>query len=75
MSGSRFVGYFEGKGRISIPPIDTATHLSRRVVLAWRLVGRMGLAGVALDTGLGWCLVVSFQLGVDRGVILKRRQA
>ena len=73
--GSLFVGYFEGIGRISIPTIGSAAHLSLRVVLAWLLVGRMGLAGVALATGLGWCLVVSFQLGVYRGVILKRRQA
>ena len=72
--GSLFVGYFEGIGRISIPTIGSAAHLSLRVVLAWLLVGRMGLAGVALATGLGWCLVVSFQLGVYRGVILKRRQ-
>ena len=73
--GSLFVGYFEGIGRISIPTIGSAAHLSLRVVLAWLLVGRMGLAGLALATGLGWCLVVSFQLGVYRGVILKRRQA
>lgn len=72
--GSLFVGYFEGIGRISIPTIGSAAHLSLRVVLAWLLVGRMGLAGLALATGLGWCLVVSFQLGVYRGVILKRRQ-
>ena len=73
--GSLFVGYFEGIGRISIPTIGSAAHLSLRVVLAWLLVGRMGLAGVALATGLGWCLVVSFQLGVYRGVILRRRHA
>ena len=73
--GSLFVGYFEGIGRISIPTIGSAAHLSLRVVLDRLLVGRMGLAGVALATALGWCLVVSFQLSVYRGVILKRRQA
>ena len=59
--GNAFVGWFRGLGMVNIPVIGTCLHISIRVVLSWLLIGRMGLAGVALATGVGWVCVVTFQ--------------
>lgn len=56
-TGNTFAGYFEGVGRVAIPFIGAACHITLRVVLSWVLTGRMGLSAVALATGLGWVLV------------------
>ena len=60
--GNAFVGWFRGLGMVNIPVIGTCLHISIRVVLSWLLIGRMGLAGVALATGVGWVCVVTFQI-------------
>lgn len=57
--GCANVGYFQGTGHIRIPAICSALHLSLRVVLSCLFTEYIGLAGVALATGLGWCLAVS----------------
>lgn len=60
--GNNFVGYFRGIGKVMIPFAGTTMHLTLRVILSWYLVPSSGLAGVALATGAGWILVVSWQI-------------
>lgn len=60
--GSALVGYFRGTGRVHIPVIGTTINISTRVALSWLLVPRLGLAGLALATGIGWMMVVSYQI-------------
>lgn len=57
--GSGIVGYFQGRGRVNLPVIGAAGHITLRVVLSAALAPRMGLPAVALATGLGWVGVVS----------------
>lgn len=56
-TGNTFAGYFNGIGRVSIPFIGAASHITLRVILSWLLVKKMGLLAVALATGIGWILV------------------
>ena len=58
--GSGLAGYFQGRGRVHIPVIGAAGHISFRVVCSWLLAPQMGLPAVALATGLGWLGVVVF---------------
>ena len=71
--GSVFVGWFRGRGQVNVPTAGTALHITLRVVLSYLLIGTMGLRAVALATGLGWALVVSFQTVVFR--VTQRRKA
>ncbi|MDY3282216.1 MATE family efflux transporter [Dysosmobacter sp.] len=64
--GSVFVGWFRGRGQVNVPAAGTALHITLRVVLSYLLIRTMGLRAVALATGLGWALVVSFQIVVFR---------
>jgi len=59
-TGNTFAGYFDGIGRVSVPFVGAASHISLRVVLSWLLMKRMGLPAVALATGIGWVLVNLF---------------
>ena len=70
--GCAFVGYFRGTGRVHIPFWGTTLHISLRVILSYLLVSRLGLPAIAVATGCGWILVVSFQLIMYR--YYKRRQ-
>lgn len=56
-TGNSFAGYFEGCGRVSVPLIGAASHITLRVILSWLWVEKMGLPAVALATGIGWILV------------------
>lgn len=58
--GSGLAGYFRGRGRVNIPVIGAAGHISLRVVLSLLLAPGMGLPAVALATGAGWIAVVAF---------------
>ena len=58
--GNTFVGYFLGRGQVTVPVYGTIIQISARVILSYALIRPMGLSGVALATGLGWVLVVSF---------------
>ncbi len=58
--GSGLAGYFRGRGRVNIPVIGAAGHISLRVALSALLAPVMGLPAVALATGLGWIGVVAF---------------
>ena len=71
--GNVFVGWFRGRGQVNVPAAGTALHISLRVVLSYLLIGGMGLRAVAVATGLGWVLVVSFQIVVF--VVTDRRRA
>lgn len=59
-SGNTFAGYFDGVGKVTIPMIGAIGHIMIRVVLSWLWIGRMGLSGVALATGIGWVLANIF---------------
>lgn len=59
-TGNTFAGYFDGCGRVSIPFVGAASHITLRVILSWLLIGRLGLNAVALATGVGWVLVNLF---------------
>ena len=61
-TGSSFVGYFRGIGRVEVPVIGTIIQISVRVVLSYLLIGAMGLKAVALATGIGWAVIVLYQI-------------
>ena len=56
--GNAFVGLYRGIGLVNAPLVGTVVHISLRVIFSYLLVSRMGLAGVALATGIGWIVVV-----------------
>ena len=66
--GSAFVGYFRGSGRVKIPFIGTTIHISVRVILSYLLVSKLSLGAVALATGIGWIVVVVFQISVFKKI-------
>lgn len=59
-TGSTFVGFFRGIGRVEVPVIGTFIQMTVRVVLSYSLIDRMGLKAVALATGLGWMAIVIY---------------
>ena len=63
-TGHTFVGWYRGTGRMNITFWGTTIQIVVRVVGAYLLVGRLGLDAVALATGLGWTVIVLFQLTV-----------
>lgn len=72
--GSAFVGYFRGSGRINIPFIGTTLQIALRVFFSYRLVSSMGLASVALATGIGWTAIVLFQCCVFADTLYRERR-
>ena len=69
--GLSFVGWYRGEGRMNITFIGTTIQIAVRVVGTYLLVGAMGLDAVALATGLGWVIIVLFQIAV---FLLERKQ-
>ncbi len=67
-TGSTFVGYFRGIGRVEVPVIGTILQISVRVVLSYAWIGIMGLKAVALATGIGWTVVVFYQLMTRKNI-------
>lgn len=61
-TGSSFVGYFRGIGRVEVPVIGTIIQISIRVVISYLLIDRLGLKAVALATGIGWAVIVLYQI-------------
>lgn len=53
--GNTFAGYFDGIGRVSIPLIGAASHITLRVILSWLLVGST-FSSSTCDRA-GWILV------------------
>ena len=62
--GNHFVGWFRGTGRMNITFWGTTIQVAIRVVLSYLLVGRMGLGCVGLATGIGWIVIVCYQICV-----------
>ncbi len=59
-TGSAYMGYFKGRGHMLLAFVGTTTHLLLRAALSAALIGKMGLSAVALATGLGWMLCVTY---------------
>lgn len=59
--GNAYMGWFQGLGMVKVPVLGATFHISIRVLLSWLLIGRMGLAAVALATGVGWIGITSIQ--------------
>ena len=59
-TGNTFAGYFDGKGRVLIPFLGAAGHITLRVILSWLMISRLRLPAVAISTGIGWVLVNLF---------------
>ena len=59
-TGSTFVGYFDGRGNVSIPLVGACSHISMRAALSWLWIRRLKLPAVALGTGIGWVWVNLF---------------
>lgn len=70
-TGSTFVGFFRGMGRIEVPVIGSVLQITIRVVLSYLWIDVMGLKAVALATGAGWMSIVVYQVLTYR--CLKRR--
>ena len=62
--GHTFVGWYRGTGRMNISFWVTTAQIIVRVIGSYLLVAAMGLDAVALSTGLGWVVIVVFQLVV-----------
>ena len=61
-TGSSFVGFFRGIGRVEVPVIGTILQISIRVVMSYILIGFMGLKAMSLATGIGWTAIVVYQI-------------
>ena len=60
-TGSTFVGYFRGIGRVEVPVIGSILQISIRVVLSYAWIHAFGLKAVAIATGIGWMAIVLYQ--------------
>jgi putative MATE family efflux protein len=70
-TGNTFAGYFDGIGKVHIPFIGAASHITLRIMISALLISRMGLSSVALACGIGWIYVNIFW-SVLRRYFLKR---
>lgn len=61
-TGSTFVGFFRGIGRVEVPVIGSILQISIRAVLSHFWIASMGLKAVALATGVGWAAIVVYQM-------------
>lgn len=52
--GNFFVGSARGHGRMRVPVVGTMTHLTFRILISNFFIGKLGLAAVAIGTGIGW---------------------
>ncbi len=59
-TGNTFAGYYNGIGKVSLPFIGAASHITLRVILSWIFIGTYQLKAVAFATGTGWVLVNLF---------------
>lgn len=58
--GSGLSGYYQGRGRVRLPVIGSAGHITLRALLSWQLAPALSLPAVALATGIGWIGVVIY---------------
>ena len=59
--GNAYVGFYRGIGRVDVPFKRTSMHVTIRIILSYLLIGRYGLAGVALACGACWIFVNIYQ--------------
>lgn len=57
-----FQGYFRGTGRITVTFFATLIQIAVRVALCYMLTPTMSLTGVAVSTGIGWVIMITYQL-------------
>ena len=62
--GNSFAGWFRGSGRMNIVFWGTFIQIVIRVIGTYLLVDAMDLNAVALSTGLGWAVLIVFQVTV-----------
>ena len=74
-TGNTFAGYFDGIGKVQIPFIGAASHITMRIILSALLINTMGLPAVALASGAGWVYVNLFWHGLKRHYNRKAAQA
>lgn len=53
-TGNTFAGYFDGMGKVQIPFLGAASHITLRIIISALLIHQMGLSAVALACGIGW---------------------
>lgn len=64
--GNINVGYFRGLGLLHVPVIGTIANIVTRVIFSYLAVARYGLSAIALATGLGWVVIIAYQLMIHR---------
>ncbi len=57
-----FAGYFRGIGKVLVPFTGTTLQIIIRVILFYFFLPYLGLAGLALATGIGWIGIFIYQL-------------
>ena len=56
--GNHVVGWFRAVGRMDVTFWGTTLQIIIRVILSYLMVDKMGLAAVALATGIGWIVII-----------------
>ena len=74
-TGNTFAGYFDGIGKAQIPFLGAATHIALRFILSFLLIGRIGLAAVALASGIGWVYANVLWMAIRRHLLKKQQGA
>ena len=54
------MGYFKGRGHMLLAFFGTTGHILLRAALSALWIGKMGLSAVAVATGIGWMLCVTY---------------
>ena len=61
-TGNTLAGFYHGVGKVNLPFIGSATHLSMRAILSILFIAAYQLPAVAFATGFGWIYVNLFWL-------------
>lgn len=65
-TGSTFVGYFRGIGKVEVPVIGAILQISIRAILSYAWISVLGLKAVAVATGIGWTAIMLYQIVIYR---------
>ncbi|MBK1809839.1 MATE family efflux transporter [Clostridium sp. YIM B02505] len=55
-------GYFRGMGDLKITLMSTFVQMIGRVIFSYILAPRFGVAGIAVSCGLGWIVMLSYEV-------------
>jgi len=73
-----FQGFFRGLGKMGVTLNATLVQIPIRVVLAYMMVGRMGLNALTLAMGSGWVCMIAYEIleynRYSHGTFLVRRR-